>query len=328
MKATPVAAPAKEATLQDVFSRLPRAELPASRLRDLQSAVRCFASLVQQEAASIPLDLREIRAALDSIAPAQANISAKRWANLRSDLAAAIHASGLRPMLTTAKLRLWPIWAALLRNVPDQGIRNGLSRFGRWASLRQISPNDVKDEVLERFVRELDDATLVRNVEGRRRTIATCWNRLAGDDNHKQLAKLTIHSGRQSQQRIEWAALSASFKRDVEQFLSWCAQPDPLADEARSRRLAPTTIRLRRDQIHSAVHAAQKAGMDLRKFTSLAKLVEQETFRSLFRQLYNDAGQKLSAYAHGVAGTLIAIACEWVKSNPEIIAKLKEIRGR
>jgi hypothetical protein len=32
---------------------------------------------------------------------AQAKVSRKRWANLRSDLAVAIEASGLRPMLKT-----------------------------------------------------------------------------------------------------------------------------------------------------------------------------------------------------------------------------------
>ena len=38
--------------------------------------------------------------------PAQAKVSRKRWANLRSDLAAAIDASGLLPMLKTAGVEL------------------------------------------------------------------------------------------------------------------------------------------------------------------------------------------------------------------------------
>ena len=74
------------------------------RKRDLRSAVTSFAKLRDQPPAAIPLDLADIRRTLDGMVPARAKISRKRWANLRSDLAAAIEASGLRPMLKTADL--------------------------------------------------------------------------------------------------------------------------------------------------------------------------------------------------------------------------------
>ena len=46
------------------------------------------------------------------------------------------------------------------------------------------------------------------------------------------------------------------------------------------------------------------------------------------RQLWEEGGRTLTAYTHGVAGTLIAIAAEWVKAPAETIATLKTLRRK
>ena len=109
----PAAAPA---TLQDVIDRLAgNRDLPETRKRDLRSAVVTFSKLTGQAPGAIPLDLAGIRATLDAMVPAQAKVSRKRWANLRSDLASAIEASGLRPMLKTADVDLDENWSSLFQ---------------------------------------------------------------------------------------------------------------------------------------------------------------------------------------------------------------------
>jgi integrase len=62
--------------------------------------------------------------------------------------------------------------------------------------------------------------------------------------------------------------------------------------------------------------------------TSLASLVEPETFRTVLRHLWQQDGCKLSAYTHGIAVTLIAIASEWVKAPADAVATLKALRGK
>src|SRR5262245_15466849 len=117
-------------TLQDVLERLGAASIGESRRRDLRSAVATYAKLVGQEPAAAALDLAERRRTLDRMVPAQAQVSRKRWANLRSDLAAAIDASGLVTMLKTSGLAVDPAWGTLLARMP-QRVRTGLSRFAR-----------------------------------------------------------------------------------------------------------------------------------------------------------------------------------------------------
>src|ERR1700733_5303681 len=132
-------------SLQTVLDRLSsHPELTPARKRDMRSAVNCYAKLVDQPPAAIPLDLAAIRQKLDKIVPAWMKISRKRWANIRSDLAAAIDASGLRPMLITARIELAAPWRQLLAETP-QPSRHGLSRFARWASLHRIKPEAVNE---------------------------------------------------------------------------------------------------------------------------------------------------------------------------------------
>ena len=135
-----------------------------------------FGKLMDRAPALIPLDLAGIRAALDAMVPAQAKVSRKRWANLRSDLASAIEASGLRPMLKTAGVALDEPWSKLLQRVTDQRVRNGLSRFARWASLRQVEPRAVDTAAIARFIAELEATTLIRNLDSQRRSVAMVWN--------------------------------------------------------------------------------------------------------------------------------------------------------
>jgi hypothetical protein len=158
MKIDPLPQTTTPVTLQTVVDRLAaHPGLTTSRRRDLRSAVTSFARLRDQPPAAVVLNLDDLRQTLDTIVPARAKISPKRWANIRSDLTAAIHASGLRPMLKTAEIELDEDWRHLLA-VADQRIE--LSRFARWASLRQIAPQAVNDSAIELFVAELGDATL------------------------------------------------------------------------------------------------------------------------------------------------------------------------
>jgi hypothetical protein len=111
--------------LQTVLDRvISHPTLPPSRKRDLASAVRCYGKLVDQPLASVALDLAAIRHTLDRIVPPRALISAKRFANIRSDLAAAIEASGVHPMLMTARVVL------------DRGLPVSADRPARRRSVR------------------------------------------------------------------------------------------------------------------------------------------------------------------------------------------------
>jgi hypothetical protein len=178
MKIDPLPQKAAAVTHQTVLDRLsadPR--LPPRRRRELCSAVTCFARLVGQPPAAIPLDLAAIRQTLDTVVPASAKISRKRRATMRSDLADGINVSGVRPMLKTAGVKLNAAWRQLMDEAPPW-TRHDLSRFARWCSLRGIAPEAVDDSFIERFVAELHSSTLVRNLRYRSKLVRRAWNAL------------------------------------------------------------------------------------------------------------------------------------------------------
>ena len=328
MKTTTLPPSTIPVTLETVIDRVARNDaLSDIRKRDLRSAVRSFARLREKPAGAIPLDLADIRSTLDGILPAQAKVSRKRWANLRSDLAAAIEAAGLLPMVKTAYLELDEDWAQLLGRA-DRRVRHGLSRFARWASLRGIAPGRVDDETINRFLAELDAATLVRNLGGLHRTVTRAWNALMRLHEGAGLRPVLVPPSRFVPTRIPWHQFRALFRDDVKRYLTWASVPDPFAEGARDRVLAPLSLRLQQTHIHSAASAAAAAGIPLDQIISLASLVEPETFRALLGHLWRKDERKLSAFTHGVAVTLTAVAAEWVKASPDVIAKLKSLRSK
>jgi integrase len=231
-------------------------------------------------------------------------------------------------MLKTAGVELDDDWSRLLQPVTNPRIRNGLSRFARWASLRRITPAAVEDAVIERFIAELQAASLIRNIGAQHRSVALTWNILCALQPARSLPAVAVPVNKLAPTRVPWQRLPAAFRADADQYLGWCAMPDPLDEQARARALAPRTRQLRRDQIHSAVTAACAARIEVDRLTSLASLVEPETFRGLLRQLWAQHGRTLSAYTHGVAGTLIAIATEWAKAPADAVATLKQLRRK
>jgi integrase len=316
-------------TLQDVIGRLKaNPTLSETRRRDLRSAVHCFAALIDSAPPHIPLDLARIRSVLDVMVPIQAKISRKRWANLRSDLSAAIAAAGLRPMLKTSTIELSQTWASLLDKAPDRRMRDGLSRFGRWASERQIAPRDVNRDMVDRFIADLESASLVRKIADLGQTIVRSWNRLVWAFPEEGLRAIAVIKRISGPPRLPWHALPASFRQDVDNYLTWASVPDPLDENARRTPLAPKTRYLRRDHVHSAATAAVAAGIAANMLASLEAITEPGTFKKILRYRFESEGRKLTAYTHGVGNSLIAIAREWVKVSSDQFVALKAIRSR
>jgi hypothetical protein len=71
-------------TLATVLATLEHRDVgPATRLRDMRSAVDRVADLLGNEPAAIRLDLSAISARLSAISPVAAGMTAKRFANIR-----------------------------------------------------------------------------------------------------------------------------------------------------------------------------------------------------------------------------------------------------
>jgi integrase len=301
--------------------------LSPTRSRDLRSAVIRIADLLGNVPGRIALDLPTISARLATINTVATGMATKRFANIRSDFLAAVKASGLMPIRPWHKGPLAPAWRQLFARVSGKRAHLGLSRFARYASARGINPEAVNDATVGDFITAVREQSLHRTPNLLHRQVPLIWNE-AARDTALGLQSLTVPSFRGPPKRIDWVLLPPSFQRDVGRFLKWASQSDPFAAESRSRRLAPRTLRLRRDQIHAAVSALIDSGIKPATIDSLADLVTPDNFKRILRRRVEMVDGAPNSFNQSLGIALVLIAREWVKVDGAVQAELKRLLSK
>jgi hypothetical protein len=131
-----------------------------------------FGSRIAQETNPVPrlLSVKQACAALGisrtSVYAAMATglaagISPKSFANIRSDLFAAIKASRLKP-ISPARQSLSEPWRGLMTELTQQRRRIGLSRLAGYASVNGLTPGDINDSVIADFIAAIHEGSLHR----------------------------------------------------------------------------------------------------------------------------------------------------------------------
>jgi integrase len=314
----------KPATLATLLGALERNEqLSPTRRRDLISAVNRVADLLGQEPAAIPLDMAAISAGLAGVNPVAAGMTAKRMANIRSDFRAAIKESGLIPV-PLEKRPLSAAWTALFERNSGRRAHIGLSRLARYASGQGIEPQDVDDRTIDGFIAAVRAGSLHRKPNALYRQVTKIWNEIA-TVHVLGLKPVTVPSFREPPRRIAWDSLSASFRKDVDSYLGWCAVSDPFAPDARMRPLAPRTLRLVRDQIHAAVTALIEGGGNPKAIKALSDVVAPENFKKVLRRRLDGVGGEENVFNFNLGKALIRIALEWAKLDAQALAEVKRL---
>jgi integrase len=318
---------AEPMTLATMLAALERrgSILSGTRLRDLRSAVKCVADLLGNEPAGISLDMEAISARLGAVSPLSVGMSAKRFANIRSDFVAAAKASGVK--LVTDKKTLSCAWVKLFARLSGRRAHIGLSRLGRYASAKGIKPCEIDDEVIAGFIATVRRESLHRHPNKLHRQVTQIWNE-AAHERTIGLQPVTVASFRGPPMRIDWTRLPAAFRQDVHDYLSWGGGSDPFAADARSRALAPQTLRLRRDQIHAAGSALVECSVKPASIRSLADLVTANNLKSILRRRIERVGGEENYFNHNLGRVLLQIAREWVKVDPAVLEELKRLVGK
>jgi integrase len=299
-------------------------KIAPTRLRDLRSAVKRVAALLGNEPPAVQLDMGEISTRMAAVNPVTAGMTAKRLANIRSDFLGALKVSGLK---TSIRRIINPEWRELLGRLQGRRAHIGLSRLAGYASQEGIAPEDVNDQVIDRFIAAVREGSLHRQPNTLHRQVTLIWNEAAKDP-ALGMQPVAVPSFRGPPKRIPWDLLTERFRQDVEEHLSWCAVSDPFAEHTRARPLAPRTVRLRRNQIHAAVTSLMEAGTEPSAITSLADLVSPENMKRILRQRLAAAGGGVNAFNRDLAEALVQISREWVKPGPEAVAELRRLAGR
>ena len=167
-------------TLQDVIHAIEGLEtLAVTRRRDLRSAVKRVATLLADDPARVLLDIPAISSKLAAISPVAAGLSAKSFANIRSDFMAAVSASGLKAAQPAGKAPMSAEWTDLVAGLSYKRARIGLSRLARYSNAAGIAPEQINTAVIGEFIVAVRENSLHRKPNDLHRMVSRIWNEVA-----------------------------------------------------------------------------------------------------------------------------------------------------
>jgi hypothetical protein len=154
--------------------------------------------------------------------------------------------------------------------------------------------------------------------------VALNWNEAAKTCD-LALQRLTVPSFRRPAKRLAWSLLLDSFRSDLDAYLNWCSGSDAFATNARSRALAPQTIKQQENHVHAAATALVKSGVPPQTIASLGDLLTVDNFKRLLRQRHEMVGGRENVFNRDLARTLVEVACRWVKVDEAVLEELKRL---
>ena len=268
-------------TLAEVLNKLLAADLPEKRRRDLASAINCAAKLLHRQPSELPADIALLRELLAPIHHVQAGISPKRLANIKADLADALRIFNRVNSKPRPQVERTLQWTTFINSLEQPWQRHMLSRLADYCSSAGLAPDLVDDDVLARFRSHLSDQSLAKDPNKVwNRTIRT-WNAFVKRSG-LPLAILAVPR-KERYQAIPLSDYPLSFQADLEAWINRLTHVDLFAAEGPSKALRPHSLRNVRATVRQFAAALVARGRAIESITSLATLVELETFKDGLR---------------------------------------------
>jgi integrase len=315
-------------TLAELLAFLERTSVTGTRRRDMLSAINRVCEMAGMAPASVPADPPFLQEMLSRIRPAAHGVSAKSYSNQRSLLAAALQLAGVIDPLGRGGARRHPGWGPLLEAVADdERLSNGLAAFANWCASQGISPGDVNDTAVQRFLIWLEAKTLHPKPRDLVRRVPNIWNEASTKFDFWPPTKLTTISFKPAPKHLQWSGLSPSFQQEADTYLALRANPDLFDQrpEAPSRPLAATTIRQQREHLRLAASILAQNGEVIDR---LADLVTPERFKRVLRYYHDKANREPNAFVIGVSKTLIQVAQYHAGATPKEVGELKRLASK
>src|SRR5262245_51933893 len=264
-------------TLANVNSALECADLSARRRGDLISAIHTAARLLNRNVAELPADMATLRQRLANIHHVQAGMSAKRLANVKSDLAAALRIADAALPKPAHKIVRTPEWDAFLGSLTPPWEGNCLTRLANYCSINSLSPSDVDDQVMERFRHHLSEASLAKDPDETRKRTTQAWNRCV---KRTDLDLTVLYTPKSDRHRaIALAQFPVSFQADLEAWIKRLSNSEFWSGEGPAKPLRPFSLRNVRATIRQFASALVARGRPIEGITSLATLVEFDAYK-------------------------------------------------
>jgi len=296
------------------------------RRQEVASALRRLAKALCKPAEMIPTAPAALRPMLANFPAVRAGLSAGRWRNIRGLTQFALAHFGLATVPVRSRQALSPAWDALLGDVPAYSERYKLGRLGRYCSGVGVEPEGVGDQVMDGYLTDLRDRSLVSNPERLHRDAAVIWNRRATANMPWPRTLLCVPDNRDTY-ALPWTSFPASLKADVDAWLDWLGGTDPTI-ERDADPLKSASLRTRKRQIHLFVSAIGLSGLDTAELRTLADVVAPARAIAGFTFFWQRNGKTPSAHTSQMFSLACAIAKHWAKLGKDDLEQINKVKKR
>lgn len=297
--------------------------LKETRRRNVASAIRRFAEVLDQDLAVAPASFPFFRQAILRFHPDDAGLRRDRWSTIKSDVAFALKRYGAPTRAPLAK-HLTPEWRDLRSAINDTRLLRGLSRLMHFCSGRGIPPQEVCDVVVDELLAYLRNETFHKKPETVHRDSCVLWNRAIEEVPGWPKRRLAVPSNRRMI-RIPWEEFPRSLIDEVCRLDAHWAAESLLDGDPDAPVLAERTRHFHRQGIRRFAAALVHSGFPIEGVTSLADLVKPANFRQAIEFYLEWLGGPRPSLVNLVV-CMVAVAEHWVKVDRAALAELQRMR--
>jgi hypothetical protein len=283
-------------------------ELTDELKRHWTTSLRQFAKAMDRPLEVIPARYSAVRNDLAKWHHAPSGLTPKTVMNHRSNTKRVLLYLSREKGIPEHGAPLTVEWQELRAQIGDSLVRYRLSSLIRYCSANNVSPREVDETVVDRFVqyrnrcgKPADDAF--------RRLLARAWNANIGsipDWPKRRLAEPAAKSAVE----VEWEEFPRGLRRDVDKYLKGLTQIRKSRTGRHIKPLRGSTIQGRRAELQAAARMAVKIGIAVEKLDSLAALLKPELAEKILDAYWEKNGEKPKLYTIDLARRFVAIAKE------------------
>jgi Phage integrase family len=283
-------------------------ELPEQTKRHWMTSLRQIAKALDKPLEVVPARYSAVRADLAQLHQAPAGLTKKTLQNHKSNTKSALLWLAREKGVPQHGVPLTPAWDELRSKTRDSLVRSRLSSFMRFCSAANISPVEVDQAVVDRFVNYRSRAGTPFD-RAARRLLTRAWNTNVGTIAgwpERALVEPPVKAAVE----VEWQDFPESLRADVERYLGGLTRVRRGRTGQRIRPLKPSTIRTRRAELQAAARMAVKMGVPVERLTSLSALLAPHVAEKILEAYWDRNGEIPKLFTINLAFRFLAIAKE------------------
>jgi hypothetical protein len=319
--ATPLLEPSFAALIAAVEKAV---DLPVQTRRHWTCSIRQVVKGLDRPPAAIPARWNAIRMSMRQLHHARVGVTAKTFANHKSNVRAALRWFGNEHAVPQQGARLTPEWARF-RDGLERPLRDRLYNLIRYGSARGIDPSSIDDTIFQDYWTYRTEFTGMAVGNATRRPMVRAWNSCVAAREGWSLQPLTEPPVKVA--TPPWEEFPENLRRDIDNYLAGLAKSRRFANGKRVHPCSPTTIANRRDELVAFIRMTVRLGFPLKSLTSFTALLNPDVVEKVLDAYWQKNGKEPKTYTIDLGWKLLRMARETGCLDQPALNRLDEISG-